>query len=123
MIYDLISLLQVKIDKDIATALYTGISTDTGSFLYENTTSTTHQIASDLMNKGANISELRINFYENMSKGRLNLLKKGLNNLSFAQNDKIAWMAFTYPELKNSNALEFDGDGLINFVKNISELR
>ena len=32
MIYDLISLLQVKIDKDIATALYTGISTDTDHF-------------------------------------------------------------------------------------------
>jgi phosphoesterase RecJ-like protein len=122
MIYDLISLLQVKIDKDIATALYTGISTDTGSFLYENTTSTTHQIASDLINKGANISELRINFYENMSKGRLNLLKKGLNNLSFAQNDKIGWMAFTYSELTNSDAVDSDGDGLINYVKNISEV-
>lgn len=120
MIYDLISLLQVKIDEDIATTLYTGISTDTGSFLYDNTTSTTHQVASDLINKGADISKLRVNFYENTSKGRLNLLKIGLNNLSFAQNDEICWMAFTYSEISNSNALDADGDGLINYVKNIS---
>lgn len=120
MIYDLIGLLSVKFDSDIATALYTGVSTDTGSFLYGNTTSTTHKIASDLIKKGADIGKLRTNFYENTSRARLKLLKTGLNNLFFAQNDEISWMAFTSSELKGAQALDSDGDGLINYVKNIS---
>jgi phosphoesterase RecJ-like protein len=120
LIYDLLGLLQVKIDKSIATCLYTGISTDTGSFLYENTTATTHIVVSDLINRGADTGLLRKNYYENISLSKMELLKFGLNNLSFTANNQIAWMAFHYDLLSALNATEGDAEGLINHIKNIS---
>ena len=48
-IWQLLPLLHVEMDEDIAAAIYTGISTDTGCFCYSNTTSRTHHIAAGVM--------------------------------------------------------------------------
>jgi len=120
LIYDLLGLLQVKIDKFIATCLYTAISTDTGSFLYENTTATTHFVVSDLINRGADISLVRINYYENISLNKIELLKYGLNNLYFAAEKQIVWTKFTQEDFSKAEATDADAEGLINYLKNIS---
>ncbi|MFZ5943658.1 MAG: DHH family phosphoesterase [Bacillota bacterium] len=120
LIYDLLGILQVKIDKDMANALYTGISTDTGSFLYENTTSTTHIVVSDLINRGADVNLLRLNYYENTSMSKIELVKHGLNNLSFAQDNKIAWITIGQQTFLSAQATDADAEGLINYVKGIS---
>ena len=49
IIYQLTELLNVGLDDDIAGGIYTGISTDTGCFVYTNTTPRTHQIAAAVM--------------------------------------------------------------------------
>src|SRR5690606_41011440 len=60
MVYHFIEMLGDKnlIDQDIASCLYAGILTDTGSFRFPSTTSKTHQIAGNLIKKGANHSEI-----------------------------------------------------------------
>ncbi|MDK2823062.1 MAG: bifunctional oligoribonuclease and phosphatase NrnA [Clostridia bacterium] len=120
LIYDLLGLLQIKIDEKIATALYTGISTDTGSFLYENTTPTTHIVVADLLNRGANVNLVRTNYYENVSISKLKLLKYGLNNLFFAAEEKIAWITINRETFISSGASDGDAEGLINYIKNIA---
>jgi phosphoesterase RecJ-like protein len=120
LVYDLLGLLQVKIDKDIATALYTGISTDTGSFLYENTTATTHLVVSDLINRGADLNLLRLNYYENISLSKMNLLKYVLNNLNFTSDNKICWVPIKSDVFNSFNASDQDAEGLINYLKNIT---
>ncbi|NLT96039.1 MAG: bifunctional oligoribonuclease/PAP phosphatase NrnA [Clostridia bacterium] len=120
LIYDLLGLLHVKIDKDIATALYTGISTDTGSFLYENTTATTHLVVSDLINRGADVGLVRLNYYENINISKINLLKYILNNLKFCSDNKICWAAIKQYDFASSGATDQDTEGLINYLKNIS---
>ena len=52
IMYELILKLGIKIDKEIATCLYTGIATDTGCFKFSNTTAKTHLITSKLMDLG-----------------------------------------------------------------------
>ncbi len=49
IIWQLMELLGVSIDEDIAAGIYTGISTDTGCFVYTNTTPRTHRIAAEVM--------------------------------------------------------------------------
>jgi len=120
LIYDLLGLLQVKIDQIIATSIYTGISTDTGSFLYENTTATTHTVVSDLINRGADINLVRNNYYENINLSKINLLKYGLNNLSFTADNQICWAVLNKDVFNNANAADADAEGLINHLKNIS---
>ena len=49
IIWQLMPLLSVEFDEDIAGGIYTGISTDTGCFCYQNTTARTHHIAAGVM--------------------------------------------------------------------------
>lgn len=122
LIYDLLGLLQVKIDGNIANALYLGICTDTGSFLYENTTSTTHIVVADLINRGADINLLRNNYYENQSKEKIKLLSYGLNNLNFTANYKIAWTIIDLKTFNSIGAKDEDAEGLINYLKSIADV-
>lgn len=119
LIYDLLGLLQVKIDKSIATCLYTGISTDTGSFIYENTSATTHMIVSDLITRGADVNLLRRNYYENINLSKMKLLKFSLNNLGFTTQNQIAWVALDRNVIDSVKATDNDAEGLINYLKNI----
>ncbi|SMB94100.1 phosphoesterase RecJ domain-containing protein [Desulfonispora thiosulfatigenes DSM 11270] len=122
IIYDLLSLLQIKMDKNIATSLYTGLSTDTGSFMYDNVTPTTHKVAADLIKYGADTSKVRVNFYENMSRNKVELLKQGLSNLNFSVDGRIAWIAYDLKSFEELNLSSTDADGMISYVKNISEV-
>ncbi len=56
--YQLLKILEVNIDKDMAACLYTSLITDTGSFRYPGTTSETHIIAGDLINTGLDFSSI-----------------------------------------------------------------
>ena len=61
LVYRMISALEGKelIDEDMATCLYVGVLTDTGSFQYANTTAEAHLVAGDLVQRGANLQKIR----------------------------------------------------------------
>jgi len=82
-----------SITPDIATCLYTGIMTDTGSFRFPSTTSTTHRIIADLIDKGANNARIHNNIYDTNSYGRLQLLGRSLSNLVVIEKLKTAYIA------------------------------
>ena len=52
LVYLFLNQMGIEIDEEIATCIYTAISTDTGSFMYESVTDNTHEIAADLLRKG-----------------------------------------------------------------------
>ncbi len=63
VLFDLFKEAKVKMNKDLAVLLYAGIMTDTGSFRFENTNSTTHAIASELLKFGLSVSDLHSRLY------------------------------------------------------------
>ena len=67
IIYDLLIEYLDVMSPEIATALYTAISTDTGSFKYSNTTSYTHYVAYDLISSGADSEKVCDRLYENIT--------------------------------------------------------
>jgi bifunctional oligoribonuclease and PAP phosphatase NrnA len=81
IVYQMLMLLGIKIDKNIASCLYTSIVSDTGSFKYSSTTSITHSIAGDLINTGIDFSEIHRILYENKNFERLKLYGLVLNNM------------------------------------------
>lgn len=60
VLFDLFKKMKAAITRDMATLLYLGIMTDTGSFRYENTTAHTHAVTAELMRFPIPVSE----FYE-----------------------------------------------------------
>jgi len=83
MVYNFIDFLgdAEKITPAIANCLYTGIMTDTGSFRFRSTTSKTHKIVSDLIDKGADNTQIHNRVYSTNSPSRLHLLGCALKNM------------------------------------------
>lgn len=102
VIYQLIEKLEVKVDKDIATCLYTSLITDTGSFRYPGTTSVTHMIAGELINTGINFSSIHRKIFENKKIERLKLYGKALQEM-YLENEKLCVMKITKNMLKELN--------------------
>ena len=117
--YEVIQALGVAITPEIATALYMGLSTDTGNFLFDNVSSDTLRIAAELKDCGADTTALRLNIYESCSHKRIELMKYILNDLHISYNGKYAWSKLHYDMMQKLNPESTDIDGLVNTIKDI----
>lgn len=104
------------IDKDMATCMYTGIMTDTGSFRFRSTTSTTHRIIADLIDKGAENDRIHNNVYDANSYNRLLLLGQALSNLQILPSYKTAYITLSDEEKKRFDFQKGDTEGVVNYA-------
>jgi phosphoesterase RecJ-like protein len=118
MVYHFLEKLEdvTFINADIATCLYTGIMTDTGSFRFPSTTSTTHRIIADLIDKGAKNDKIHNNVYDRNSYGRLQLLGRALSNLVVINKLKTAYIKLSQEELDEFNFEKGDTEGIVNYA-------
>ena len=103
-----------KIDVNIATCLYVGIMTDTGSFRFSCTSSQTHRIAANLIEKGANNSQIHNNVYDTNTYDKLQLLGCALSNLKIIPESRTAYITLSQRELNKYNYKKGDTEGLVN---------
>jgi len=117
MIYHFIDMLDdvELIDKNIGSCLYAGIMTDTGSFRFSSTTSTTHKVIADLIDKGVDNSHIHNLVYDTNSYGRLQLLGCALNNLKVIPKLKTAYITLSQKELNKYNFKKGDTEGVVNY--------
>lgn len=94
IVYQLLKLMDVELDKDIAECLYTSIITDSGSFRYPSTTCVTHAIAGDLINTGIDFSEIHRIIFENKKFSRIKLYGKAIENMELIK-DNICVISIT----------------------------
>lgn len=104
------------IDADIATCLYTGIMTDTGSFRFDSVTPHTHRTVAALIEKGAKNSIIHQEIYDNFSLERLQFIGHCLaNKLEIIPELNTAVMAVTREELQRYKIQTGDTEGLVNY--------
>ena len=117
MLYNFICFLGKKsdIDKTIATCIYTGILTDSGSFRFPKTTGTTHRIIADLIDLGVENTEIPTLVYDNSSYGRLQLLGRALQNMKVLAAHKTAYTKLTQEELNTFDHIKGDTEGIVNY--------
>lgn len=119
IVYEIIRKMDLKIDRDIATCLYAAISTDTGSFMYESTSSNTHLIAADLLNKDIDLNDITVHLYQSSTLEKTKLFIKSLNTLDILADGKIGVVEVTKEMLNECNAEMEDSDGIVTFVRDI----
>lgn len=102
------------ITQEIATNLYAGIMTDTGSFRFPGTTSTTHRVIAQLIDKGANGSKIHQNIYDTNSSNRMKLLGVALNNLQILTEYRTAYISLSQEELDSNHFRKGDTEGFVN---------
>lgn len=117
MVYHFIEMLQgtEHIDTDMATCLYTGIMTDTGSFRFPSTTALTHNVVSALIQKGAHNGSIHQNIYDTNSFSKLQLLGVALNNLKVLPEYNTAYITLTQKELDDHKFQKGDTEGFVNY--------
>jgi len=123
MVFDLINEIggDKAIDHEIATNLYTGIMTDTGSFKFPSTTSHTMKIAGELMEKGAKHNEIQTRIYDSFSKDKIDLLGQALKNMVFLPEYKTAYITLSQDELNKFNYKKGDTEGFVNYGLSLAD--
>lgn len=122
LVYRTIEKLNIKLTKEIATNLYTAISTDTGSFKYESVTDKTHEIIAKLLRCGIDHSYINNKLYHSRSLERTNLLIESFLTLNTLANKKAAIVKVTQKMLNRTNTKMEDTEGIISFVRDIDSV-
>mgnify|MGYP001244158637 FL=1 len=117
MVYNFITFLDKKelIDKTIATCIYTGITTDSGSFRFPSTTSSTHRIVAELIDLGIENSEIHNQLFDNNSYNRLQLLGRALQNMKVFPEFKTSYISLSQKELDEFHYEKGDTEGIVNY--------
>ena len=120
IIYDIIKDL-VEIDRDIATYIYMGISTDTGGFRYPNTTSHSLEIASLMVKLGADPGKIGELVWFTNPERRIKLLGKVLTTLDVR--DGVAFIHVTRRMMEELGANEDDTEEFVDFPLSIEGVK
>jgi bifunctional oligoribonuclease and PAP phosphatase NrnA len=117
IIWDLMGGLDVRPSGTIADALYVGLITDTGRFMYENTGRRAHLMAADLIDAGVDVHDLYRRVYEGVPYGKLALLARGLANVERYDDGRLTVTALTAIDFKDSGAEESYSEGVIDHLR------
>lgn len=99
----------------MATNLYTGIMTDTGSFKFPATTAKTHRVIAALIEAGAQHSSIHQAVYDNQSPGRMKLLGRALNNMVIKSDWQTAYTFLSQSDLDECQFKKGDTEGFVNY--------
>jgi len=115
--------MKIKLTKDEAECLYTGVVTDTGRFQQLNTTANSHIAAAKLIEYGASPAYVRKQVYENNSLASVKLLGSALSSMQTACNGKMAYMILTRDMFKKIGAKEDETESIINFTMSVEGVK
>ena len=117
MVYHFISGLgeTKSIDKAIASCLYTGIVTDSGSFRYPSTTGDTHRIVAEFIDLGIDNPEIHSLLFDNHSHSRIQILARSLQNMKLLPEYKTSYTWLSHEDLAGFGHNKGDTEGIVNY--------
>lgn len=119
ILFDLIERFDFEWTEEVATAIYTGMLTDTGGFRYSNTSPKVMAIASKLLTYGVNGPVLAENLLEEMTPSQMKVLIKALSTLETTPDGRISWVYVTPEHMMECEAINEDLEGIVNYPRNI----
>ena len=123
IVYGVLHQMGAVLDKPMAEALYTAVSTDTGCFRYANTTANTLRVAADCLEAGADTFGLNQILFETNSLGRLRLQGWLVENAVFLQNGRIAICALPKSKELELGLTEDDLENISGFPRSIAGVK
>jgi phosphoesterase RecJ-like protein len=123
IVYRLIQAMDLDVDVAMATAIYTGILTDTGSFRFSNTNQEAFSICEAMVAAGVKPSTVAQHVYGTYSLGRIKLLNLALDSIEISNNGYLSIMTVTREMLADTGTQPEDADGLINYARRIRDVK
>ena len=117
MVWGLLAPLGVELSLEIAEALYVGLVTDTGKFMYENTGSRAHRMAAELLEAGVDSQEIYRHLYENIPAAKLELLSRGLANMQRFDDGALSISHLSREDYELTGAEEGYSEGVVDHLR------
>jgi bifunctional oligoribonuclease and PAP phosphatase NrnA len=109
--------LGAELTPEIARQLYVGLITDTGRFMYENTTPESHQMAAELIEAGVEPHSVYSRIYESLPLERITLLQRALATIRRLDGGAITMLHLTAEDFEQTGAVENDSEGIIDHAR------
>lgn len=119
IIYWLAVELDVRISPAMARALYIGIITDTGKFMYDSTDARTHEVVAALMRAGVDIDDVNRRLYESVPIEKVRLLSRALAKVELHCDGRLVTTCITAEDYEISGAGEEMTEGIIDHLRAI----
>ncbi|RCL72192.1 MAG: bifunctional oligoribonuclease/PAP phosphatase NrnA [Flavobacteriales bacterium] len=125
LVYQLLERLDIRkhINKEVATCIYTGILTDTGSFRFPSVTANTHKAVAHLIECGANHSHIHEQIKDTARPDRLKLLGIALQNMVFLDDINTVYITLSQDELDACHFQKGDAEGFVNYGLSVEGIK
>ncbi|HWF53954.1 MAG TPA: bifunctional oligoribonuclease/PAP phosphatase NrnA [Solirubrobacteraceae bacterium] len=120
IVWDLMHGLGVPPTPVIASALYVGLITDTGRFMYENTGPRAHIMAAELIEAGVDVHDIYRHVYEDIPYGKLALLARGLANVRRYDEGRLTVTELSVEDYVSTGAEESYSEGVIDHLRAVA---
>jgi phosphoesterase RecJ-like protein len=117
IIWDLMKGLGVEFTRPIADALYVGLVTDTGKFMYENTGPRAHLMAGELIEAGVDVHAIYRRLFEGVPQGKLELLARGLTNVERFDDGLLTLTHLSRDDYAATGADESYSEGVVDHLR------
>jgi len=119
IVFAFLKFLNVDITEQIATCLFTGLITDTGSFRFQNTTGKTFRTGAELVDAGAKPSEIAEIVFDNRTLPATLILGRALTSLKSAGDGRIFWVKLCLSDFAETGARDEDTEGIVNYARGV----
>jgi phosphoesterase RecJ-like protein len=123
MVWRISKELGVVITPEIAKAMYVGLVTDTGRFMYENTSPVAHRMAAELIEAGVEPHKVYRELYEDLPFRRLQLLQRALASVERVDDGALTIAHLTKGDYEATGALETDSEGVVDHMRAVEGTR
>jgi len=120
LVWDVLEAAGVTMSKDIAEAVYVGVSTDTGCFRYSNTTAHTFAVAAVCASAGARVYELNQDLFETNTLGRLKIQAWIVEHMKMIRNGEMAIVAIPKSVEEEIGVTQDDMDNISSFPRTVA---
>ena len=120
IVYSIAKELEVPLNPFLADALYVGLVTDTGRFMYQNTGHEAHEMAADLIQNGVNVHDAYVRLYEDQPFGKVELLSRALGTIQRFDGGLLTICSLTKADFDETGAEETWTEGIVDFPRSVA---
>ena len=113
----LAKLVGAEITEEIAIALYVGLITDTGKFMYENTDPDSHRMAAELIEAGVNVDDIYRRLYERVPIEKARLVGRAMEKIERFDSDRLTLTYVSHSDYEATSAGEHLTEGIIDNLR------
>ena len=115
--------LGIDVTPSMAEALYIALITDTGLFMYDNTTARSHQMAAELIEAGVDAAGVYRRLYQNLPFPRVQLLARALATVQRLDGGRVSTAHLAREDFSETGAIESDSEGIVDHLRSIEQTK